>query len=348
LIVIFKAPKSTKRLSLKESPPKTNRIFNIKIDMDSKFYNINLLEVILKWKLHIGIILLVALLASILFSSEMFIKPKYKSTALLYPSNVAPYSDESESEQVLEIFNSSDIRDKVIQKLELAQHYRISPKESLYLSYLYGEYSDNVMIKKTPNDAIEIVVLDESPDTAVLIVNAIIVFFNQKVENLHKEKYKEVYELYQRQIDRKLHFLDSLKAHYQTISKEYGLLDYEAQSRELTKGILRTSNGGRVDNKEVNVLKKNIEEKGAEMLLLKNMIENETSVYGKLSLEFDRARINYDRKYSHTSILSKPYAADKKSYPVRWLIVAISLLASFFFSVVLILILENYNRLKKD
>ncbi len=316
--------------------------------MNSQYYNINLLEVLLKWKFHIGIILLVALLASILFSSEMFIKPKYKSSALLYPSNVAPYSDESESEQVLEIFNSGDIRDSVIQKLQLAKHYRISPKESLFLSYLYGEYSDNVMIKKTPNEAIEIVVLDESPDTAVLIVNTIIDYFNQKVENLHKEKFKEVYELYQRQITRKLNFLDSLKNRYQTISKEYGLLDYEAQSRELTKGILRTPNGGRVDTKEVNTLKKNMEEKGAEILLLTNMIENETEAYGKLSIEFDMARLHYDRKYSHTSIISKPYAADKKSYPVRWLIVAISLLASLFFSIVLILIFENYNRLKKD
>ena len=91
-----------------------------------------------------------------------------------------------------------------------------------------------------------------------------------------------------------------------------------------------------------------MEEKGAEMLLLKNLIENETEVYANLSKDFDYAKLNYNRRYSHTSIISKPYAADKKSYPVRWLIVAISLLASFFFSILLILILENYHRLKKD
>jgi len=43
---------------------------------------------------------------SIFFSSELFIKPKYKSTAIVYPSNLIPYSTESPTEQMIQLFGS--------------------------------------------------------------------------------------------------------------------------------------------------------------------------------------------------------------------------------------------------
>ncbi len=313
--------------------------------MNSQYYNINLLEVFIKWKKHLLIILLVALVASVIFSGPHFITPKYKSFAVVYPSNIAPYSDESESEQILEIFHSNDIRDSVIASLALDKHYRINPQDEHYYTYLYGTYADNIKIKKTPNDAVKIIALDRSPDTAKLIVNKIIDFFNKKVEAMHRKKFKEVFSLYQKQMKKKLLLLDSLKNRFQKVSKEYELLDYEAQSRELARGLLGTGQG-RVDTKEALRMKKSMEEKGGEMLLLKNLIENETVAYEALREEYDKADINYNRKFTHLSILSHPYKADKKSYPVRWLIVALSLVGSFFFALVVILIIENYRRMK--
>ena len=35
----------------------------------------------------------------------MFITPLYKSEAVAYPANVTPYSDESETEQMLQIIS---------------------------------------------------------------------------------------------------------------------------------------------------------------------------------------------------------------------------------------------------
>ena len=62
--------------------------------LESNYYFINL---IIKWKKHFMIITAVSIVLSIVFSSSFFIKPVYKSFALVYPSNIIPYSDESPS-----------------------------------------------------------------------------------------------------------------------------------------------------------------------------------------------------------------------------------------------------------
>ncbi|MDZ7778316.1 MAG: hypothetical protein U5L09_23200 [Bacteroidales bacterium] len=58
-----------------------------------------------------------------IFSSAMLITPKYNSRAVIYPSNVAPYSDESETEQLLQWLQSRDIKDSMIRRFELGKHY---------------------------------------------------------------------------------------------------------------------------------------------------------------------------------------------------------------------------------
>ena len=87
--------------------------------MDNNFNNLSLVQLVLKWKWHILIITLVAALCGAIFSSSLFITPLYKSEAVAYPANISPYSDESETEQMLQIINSQSIMDSIIEKYDL-------------------------------------------------------------------------------------------------------------------------------------------------------------------------------------------------------------------------------------
>ncbi|MCB0821194.1 MAG: hypothetical protein KDC09_00755 [Bacteroidales bacterium] len=318
--------------------------------MESQFYHINLLQLLLKWKVHLAVIVIIALALSAIFSGPSFITPKYKSFAIVYPSNIAPYSDENETEQMLQILQSKDISDQVIERFNLIDHYGIDRNDPEFFSWLMWEYSQNVKIAKTPNEAVEIEVLDANPQIASDMVNAIIEFYNNKVKTLHEEKFGEVVKMYSRALVKKQASIDSLKMELAHLGKDYGLLDYEAQSEEVTKGYLKTVEGsaGQVRDREVNELKKNMEDKGGEVLLLLNLIENEANTYADLKYEYEKAYMDFDRQFSYTNILNKPYPADKKAYPVRWLIVVISTLAAFFVSFIVILILENYKGMSKS
>jgi uncharacterized protein involved in exopolysaccharide biosynthesis len=95
----------------------------------------------------------------------------------------------------------------------------------------------------------------------------------------------------------------------------------------------------------VEELKSNIEKKGGEILLLQNLLNYEAENYADLIYNYEKAIMDYDRQYTYVNEITSPYPADKKSYPVRWLIVVISTLAAFFLTLIVILILENYRSL---
>ena len=314
--------------------------------MESQFYQINLLQLLLKWKFHLAVIVLVASLLAVIFSGPVFITPKFKSTAVVYPANIAPYSDENETEQMLQIFQSNDITDSIIEKFNLPEHYGIDRNYKFYYTTMMWEYSQNVKISKTPNEAVSIEVLDKDPQVACDMVESMIGFYNKKVRGLHEQKFFEVVGMYERALNKKRDYIDSLNARLTHLSQRYGLMDYTVQSEQVTKGYLGTVDGSgssHVNKKEVDELKKNIEEKGGEMLILVNLIETEAEKYAELKEDYEQAYMDYDRKFTYTNVLTKPYPADKKAYPIRWLIVVISALASFFIAFVAILILENYK-----
>ena len=81
--------------------------------MNNFFDNQRILEVIWKRKFHFIIVGLVAIALSAVFSGSTFIKPKYKSTARIYPTNLWELSEESKTEQMLEVINSRDIKLKM-------------------------------------------------------------------------------------------------------------------------------------------------------------------------------------------------------------------------------------------
>jgi len=318
--------------------------------MESQFYQINILKLLFKWKYHLGLIIFLAAILAAVFSGPFFIKPLYKSFAIVYPSNIAPYSDESETEQMLQILQSSDIRDSIIRKFDLAHHYEIDSSYKYFVSTMIWEFSQNVKVEKTPYEGINIEVKDRDPKVACDMVNAMLDFYNHKVRRLHEIKFEEVVRMFERALDKEQNYVDSLKNKFIELSVNYGLLDYSNQSREIARGYLKTIDGsgsGHINSKEVQRLKENIEKKGGEFILLQNLIEYEAAKYTDLKKEYDRAFRDYDRKFTYTNIITEPYVSDKKAYPVRWLIVVVSSIAAFFAAFIAILIFENYHGLSK-
>jgi len=121
---------------------------------------------------------------------------------------------------------------------------------------------------------------------------------------------------------------------------KYGILEFQAQTREVMRAYLGTGSGS-VRSAEAQRMKKNLEEKGGEMLLLSEMMRAESGTFSQMKLDADRALLDYYRNYTYVNVLSKPFPADKKAYPIRWLIVVLSSLAVLFFAGLIIGFIEN-------
>lgn len=306
--------------------------------MDNNNYNsISLFQLIFKWKWHIIIITLAAAICGAIFSSSAFITPLFKSEAIAYPANISPYSEESETEQMLQIITSQSIADSIIEKYDLWTDYKIDRKDPHAKTYMMLEYHDKIKISKTPYEAISIVVNDKDPVTACNIARDIINFYDQKVNDLHHEKTAEVIVMYERQLREKQRNIDSLKTRLSQIGTLYGITDVPNQSREITRGYLSGSN-------KANDMKNNIELYGSEVLDLHTKIAAEGNTFVAIKCDYERELRFYNGVMTYSNIITEPYPADKKTYPVRWVIVALSGLGALLISILAIFVIENRKK----
>ena len=289
-----------------------------------------------------------AIVSSAFFSSSLFIKPKYKSTARIYPSfNIYTYSDESESEQLLEISNSQDIKFKVIEAFNLSEVYKINKQEPYYQTYILGEFNDNVSCKKTEYETVEISVMDTDPKRACSMCDSIISFVNDKINSLHRVKFEEVVRSSGLGLKKANHEIDSLEEKLNLLRENYKILDYESQSAQITKGMVKLLSEGKKNTaggKELEQWMKNLQEKGGEYDLLAKEQKNSISERDSIKTVYDRSMSNVKSNLIFGHKVQSPVPADKKSYPVRWLIVLMSTFAALFAAMLVILVLENQKK----
>ena len=205
--------------------------------MESFFKTQSLFNLILKWKFHLAGFVILAGILAIIFSSDFFIKPKYESSAVIYPSGMKSFSDESETEQMLEIISSNDIMFKLIETFDLPKHYDIDREQKQYIHKIVKAFQGNVSFKKTANEAVEIVVRDENPQIASDMVDSIISFYNEKVLNINKLKSAELVVIYKNEMIKRNAEIDSLSSVITRLRKEYGILHMPAQVEKFTEAI---------------------------------------------------------------------------------------------------------------
>ena len=313
--------------------------------MESYYNNISLLKIFAKWKWHFIMIGVIAALLAFVFSSPLFIKPKFKAAAVLYPSNIAPYSDESQTEQMLQWLNAQDIKDSVMRKFDLAKHYGIDSTNRYFTSEMLGLWDKNVKISKTQYESIEIVVSDTDPALARDMATSIMDFCNKKIKSIHRSKYGEVVDALKRLLDNKKAEMDSTQLKLSALGSNYDLVDYNNQALEITRGYLRTVEGGsNINTKDVLRLKKNLEEKGGELILLKERTQLLAREYSDIMVSYDKARFDFEKDFTYINVISKPRLADKKSYPTRWLIMLYVVAVTFVFSLLVISVIDNKQR----
>ena len=252
--------------------------------MTTYFNNLNLIAIAYKWRKHLFIVTLIAGVVAVLFSSSLFIQPLYSSMAIVYPANVKAYSQESNSEQMLQLLASREIKDSLIKAFNLYQHYSIDPKSEKAYYTISRYYDDAVTIRKTPYESVEVKVMDTDPAIACRMVNAILACYNRKVAALQHEKFGEIYKLSHETVRRKEKEIDSLSTILKTMGEKYQLLDVDLQTEQMVKGYLRTVDGDNrttINTSEVAKLKKQLETKGTLHFYIKEQFEMAVEALGR-------------------------------------------------------------------
>ena len=179
--------------------------------------------------------------------------------------------------------------------------------------------------------------MDKDPFVACNIAKDILNFYDKKVHDLHTQKVAEVVDMYALQLTMKQDDIDSLKQSLTDLATNYGVLNYSGQLREVTRGFINGS-------AKATDLKSNLEQYGADAIDLETKIIAEANTYSLIKKDYEQNLRFYHSHLTYSNIINEPFPADKKAFPVRWVVMALSALGAFLLSIVVVFIIENRKR----
>ena len=290
---------------------------------------------------------------------SLIIEEKFESTVTLYPSktssitfnqnitedqSISKFGEDQEAEQMLQILESSSIRSKIINKYDLMSHYEIDLSSKYVNTNLTKTYLKNINFKRNKNGAVLIIVLDRSPDTAALIANDISLLFDSIKNAMIHERAVTDFEVKKQKLSKIRAEVQSLRDTMTSLST-MGVVTEDAY-RALTEGYVNAKDA---QMKESFKIKMNMTEKYGSVLksfeikagfLAKRLANMETS--------YEQAESDANSNLSHKFIVEKAYPAEKKAYPIRWLIVVLSTFSTLLLGITLILIKNRIDQLKNS
>jgi uncharacterized protein involved in exopolysaccharide biosynthesis len=313
------------------------------------------------------ILILVSLLAFVVTSIvSLMITPKYKSSVVMFPvpsasvsgslisenmfagNELLKFGGEEESEQLLQVLQSLEIRERIVKKYKLVKHYGIDSTSKYFRWHLNKEYDNNIKFRRTEFMSIVIDVLDTDADTAAFIANDIGNFVDTVMNKIIKERAIKALALVETEYKGLSHKINEL----QDSLKKIGLLgvsNYDAQTEILNNAYAQALKDGnqnaanRIESK-LNVLAKY----GSVYISLRELLTKETERLSALTAKYQQAKMDVEQDLPYKFVVDKAYASDKKAYPKRALMVLVTTISVFFFALILLIVRDTIIYKRKD
>ncbi len=336
-----------------------------KVKGSEDFDSTNFIIFLLQWRKPLLFITVAAFVASIIFSSPFFITPKYKSTVIMFPtssnsiskallSNVAgekqdilQFGEDEQTEQMLQILSSNKIRDKIIEKYNLMEHYEINPDAKYKNTKLYNAYDDNVIFRRTEYMAVKITVNDKDPVIAANMANDIAELLDSTKNTMQKERAMKAFKIVEAEY-LKLKFEVQEMEDSLTKLREFGVHDYETQAEMINQQLaIELAQGNKAGIKALDDKLAMLAKYGGPYVSLRDALEYEKKQLSEIKAKYEEAKIDANEVLPQKFIVNNAYVAEKKSYPIRWIIVLISTLSAFLLGVIVLAVLDSLSRYNK-
>lgn len=328
----------------------------------SEFNSENMLRFILKKSKIIVICCILAIIMSAVFSSPFFITPLFKSTVIFYPAastsiskavlsnsgdqDVMAFGEEKETEQLLQILNSSIIKDQIIEKFDLVAHYNIAPGAKFKKTKLYRKYESNVKFSRTEYMAVEVNVQDRDAQIAADMANEIAVLLDETKTNMHQERARLAFEIVEVEY---LNLKEEIKIKEDTLSflRQKGVFEYNLQVERINQQLAKEIGAGnQAGIKRLEERLAVLAKYGRSYISLTESLKYDIAQFSDLKIRYQRAKVDAEKSLTHKFIVDHAFKAEKKAYPIRWLIVLMSTISVFFLSIIILLAIENLHKLK--
>lgn len=331
-----------------------------KITKEFTFSSADLIVFAWEKRVPLAIITIAAAIASVIIS--LSITNLYKSQVVLFPApntsvskyllsdqyagrtGLLAFGEEEQTEQMLQILQSDQIKNWIIQKYDLMNHYDIDSSFKYKYTVLDKKYKKYVKYRRTKYMSIVIEVLDKDPYMAANIANDISNLIDSTMRRIQRDRAYLAYKLVEQEyVDIQNHIQkmeDSLN-----VLRTLGIYDYEAQSAALAKAYNdAVSRNNQYAIKIVSDQIDNIVKYGGAYLSLIEYIKEEKTIFTTLKQKYAEAKVEFEQTLPYKYIVDAAVPAERKYYPKRSLIVIQSTFFAFVLGYVLLLI---YNIIRE-
>lgn len=296
----------------------------------------------------------VAFVVSVVVS--LLLTPLYLSTAVVFPtasSNVSfseqrnvkagsmDFGEEEQAEQLVQILSSSRIKDKIIAKYDLLNHYEIDPNDENKNFKLNEEYNDHFSFTRTKFGSIQIDVLDRDPELAAKMANDIVDLIDTVKNEMIRERTRPAFEINIRKMKQLEKDKDSVINRLDSLTK-LGVVSTDVRSNLFQALVDSKSPEEKREIKaqiEANMkfgsLFDALEHKRNEMI-----INIET-----FKVAYEQAESDANAQFNHKFVVEKAVVADKKEKPKRMIIVLVATFGGFVLGVFFLLIRDKIQEL---
>lgn len=189
--------------------------------------------------------------------------------------------------------------------------------------------------------AVKITVLDHDPQLAADIANSISELLDSTKNTMQHERAFKGFKIVEKEYLSLQNEIANLEDSLRKI-RELGVFDYETQSemmnQQLAIEIARGNQRG-IDalNKKLDVLAKY----GGAYVSIRDQLEHEKKQLSYLKARYEEAKVDATENLPQKFVVESAYKAEKKSYPIRWVIVLVSVISTLLVSILVIISLDK-------
>jgi capsular polysaccharide biosynthesis protein len=312
-----------------------------------------------KWRKALLILCVAAAVLSAFFSSPLFVTPMFKSTVIMYPAasnsvsklllndnttikqDMLAFGADEQIQQMLQILNSNRIKDKVIQRFKVAEHYSIKPGDDYFQTNLYNRFRSNITFKLTEYQAVKITVLDNDPQLAADIANGIAAILDSVRNDIQKERAVQGFKIVEAEYLSQQKQVQAMEDSLTRIMK-LGVNDYESQAEMLNRQYaIEVANG---NTRGINALAEKLKilsQYGGPYISLRDAVLLEKTQLSFIKARYEEAKIDAYSTMPQKFIVESAIKAERKSFPVIWIVVVLSTLATLLAAILVIILVER-------
>ena len=316
------------------------------------------------WQKRKTLILVCCVVAVISLIVSFLIKPKYKSTAIVYAPrtnsvakillneesynerlDMKAYADEEETEQMMEILNSRTIKDALIEKFNLYTHYDIGEKEAHRQYKIYKNLDQAITVKRTNYGAISVSVIDRDPVMAADMANEIVAQLDSVKHKIEQERVDIAFSLLQKQLELVTEELSRIEDSIKNLM-ELGVIDFGAQSnRMMQQYAIALSQGNTAGASRLEKELQKLSTWGPQYIT-QTAVQSYLRGYQNLCRnKMMNVILDRSTEMPVKFVIEEAIPADKKYYPKKSLVVIVSTVASLILSILVLLTIEKIKTL---